>query len=353
MNRFLAFLFVAALIAPLCWYGCSDEPNGPETYTFDRYDKNSRFLGTATAYYCSTSSQFQTAMEDHGAGDVIHLTNADTLFTSSGNSDTRRLHGTLSGLAEGGPSKVQFLYSGSQQPIILDEDVYGISDIEFNDDYAIATGAYGDPVDAIIVDCSSAGGVGMRFISYNDPFFNVFNSEVWEVTDYDGGARYQFANCVFTTATEACDGPAVIGTPSVAISTWEYDGDDFAYSAIGTPIEIPSDSVSYDFPGSGKDLFVRFHVPGWNWRSNEDIIDIDVEYGKTTSYGSTYENSCYNAGQWVAKLNVRGYSNQRCHWRVVVTLCDSTWTSGDFSSQKILAIGTPFNPWTPSWYGCN
>lgn len=361
-RNILVSILIVALFIPLAWTGCSEDTNGPETYTFERYDENSVPLGTASAYYCDTSDEFNTAANAAEKGDIIYLTDDDVTYVAyvpDGGVGVpwHLLYASIIG-TDTNPSEIL---------IRADDDSLYSTTVEFAEDcdienvditYHFGVRFHGGDCSIENVIASESNWPSFTIScqgNYPDPASGVevditdmSNIDVVALTSQHGAATVYLSD--FYHADEACDGNYTTASNALTISSWNYGAGSYSYESIGTPDEENS-AVKYCGYPPEKDMYVTGSVPGSQTLDNEDIISVTYEYGPTTSYGST-KAACYSSseGEWQATWSADSYgANSYCYFRLKVELCDSTYYSNG-AKQKVLGMGLCS---TPAWYDCD
>lgn len=354
MKFSLKSIWIVALFATMVWSGCTDEPDPTATnqVTFDRYDVDSRPLGTATAWYCATDSALDYATSNMTSGDIVYLTDDAVSYTTAHQAwtdvsliCTDNDRATVTWSAGTNP---QFRAANSDLSVtkltLVVPDFYDIylsgdediTIINCEADRASVSALWiplsGSSIIAAMIDCDD---VRIDFGSANSTI--DFRSSTW------------------SGATDACDvninaDCGGCDESQVHILTWNYNSSRYSYEAFTTPTVTESEIVKR-CPGGEQDLYVRFNVPGSHQNDNENIIDVDVEYGPTASYGSTV-GACYSSSEagWQAMFDVDSYGvNSYVYWRANVTLCDTTKVSAG-QSYKIPRSAICV---APGWYDCD
>jgi hypothetical protein len=354
MKKFLVF------IALFCAFGVflnsCDNDNGTEPsneVTFERYDEDSRPLGTATAYYCTTSAQFDYAYENAGSGDYIYLTNDDTVFTACvtsnfcyasivGTDVGRSTVWVLNATCTGTWSSVTFPVAAEAENI---KTYGGTTQLGFRRG------------DCEVTNCGTASASPLQVSANNDSsqyvHVDVHDCDELTLSAWNDSCSVTAWANEWYGADEACDGLTPEGYPeywpNVQINTWIYDGKEYSYAALGTPTVTESETLKRC--NTEQDLFVRFFVPGGLTADNEDLIDIVVEYGTSTSYGQT-AGACWSSSEleWQADFNVDGYAvSDKVYWRVKAALCDET----NYSAGQQFTIPSRAICVTPGWFDCD
>jgi hypothetical protein len=194
--------------------------------------------------------------------------------------------------------------------------------------------------------------------------------------NYIGGADVSgwvhFANCIdfdkrglgtaaiesgttIENASSACDFSELIG-PYV-LNEWAYDGSDFSQDIFeqGPPEMDAGDlAVSYcgSFPSITKTAFARTDCFGCLAYDNEEIAEVEFEYGTSTAFGSSTPADCFDGAnlQWQAEWDISGYSGQYLYVRSKATLCDSTEVMSGHRKIYVTALGTCADP---AWWDCD
>lgn len=335
------------LVVAALWFSCTnDEPIAPENQkstTARGDDRLPQLPEGATAWLCTTSADFHTAVEEHDPGDWIFLTNDDTVFVYSG--DDWYLDASLVG-TDAGPSKFGkplqygygffgFTYDGA---LVKNVEIQGSTDYVAEGNNQVYEG-----VGSSFENVQFYGG-----LSWTADNLHVRDSRDPILIYNKGYGTYAKGNS-WLDANSPCDF-FIIGNPPLVVLTWDYNGSTYSFEDMVTPSVTEEEGVRYCGLPPDKDIFVRFNVPGSHAYGNEDIIDVDVEWGPSASYGNTV-NACYSSSEseWQAKWDVSSYSNAYVYWRGKAMLCDSTYyTAGQ--RTRILMVG-PCT--TPAWYDCD
>lgn len=364
MKRFTVLLIVAlfAMVA------CGQEEPPVEPITYDRYDHQSVPMGTATIWTCSTSAQFDYAIENHSAGDQIVLANSDTVFTASvtgsynghpisidvagfygdeTNQSKYRIYNERGG-AWGG---LQFDYSGGQvfvRNLIQQEKnwFWGTADTEF------------DNVNVGEMSGNESSSISFNFNNYQDApkliLKNISGDTVWL---YGSPDTVIIENIQLTGMSDACDFDEMNGSDLNVINTWKYGGDRYSFFHLALQDPAVTEAAALKSCPAGSptdfDLYVRFSVPHSHTEDNENLIDVDVEYGSSASYGSA-AHACYSSSEseWQAELDVTSIGKgSTVYWRVKSAMCDSTYYST--GQTYLIPNKGPYVCAAPSWWDCD
>lgn len=144
-------------------------------------------------------------------------------------------------------------------------------------------------------------------------------------------------------------------TGAVVIESWAYDGDEYYYDAIAASGPEMGTSHLYikycGFPPT-RTAYARTDCWGCFAGQNEDIVSVEFEYGKTSSFGSTTPADCVDLTnfEWEAEWAIPSYGlGDYLFVRSKATLCDSTYVMSGWSKIKVLGAGTCTEP---AWWDC-
>jgi hypothetical protein len=347
-------------IMVLAVFSCAqDQPAGPEdsVVTFDRYDAESNFEGTATAWYCSTNAQFAFAKDNYSVGDIIYLANDDTLFCVMG--DTHIYGASIVGLDENRSkiktnrmeSGLSIVQAGGYPSIVLSNieiiarylSLSICSDTCFVNNITVYNQFYGEDNyvggseyssgTIILTDCYD---IFLNFAGY--PYGPV---DVW-------GIQWDNAN-------DVCDVAIYTDPETVNIHTWIYDDKTYSYDAL-TIIGSKQEACEYCDGGDDVNLYVQFAVNGAQWGNNEDEIAVWVRFGESAGSLNASTTACFSSSEWKwqAYLDCDEFAPDRgdtIYWQAHAALCDKEITSSVYSYT--IPSKAPLLCSAPAWYGCD
>lgn len=317
--KYFSFLLIAVLLFS---FAClKDEPVIPtETdenwiVKFDRYDKENRFLGTATAYYCATNAQFAVAEANCMSGDIIYLVNDDTLFAADSLGDGKAWDDIDIIGVDSLRSKLDPAFPANEFDInnsdltnvhiwggnIWLSDVCNLNDIKVGASGCVIYGySINYPCTSIVLNSDA-----LRLQVSNSNIIDVYNSD-------------------FFNASETCDYNIEVGPDYVNVHTWIYDDTTYSYddqnvTATGAWWDKENNLVTFTACSSeyGSEAVLYYNLDG----------GCGASFSTTNAADDNGYDDCSTGTYHWAQVSVTG-STQRVYYKWKSTLCDSVvWTS--------------------------
>lgn len=318
-------MIILLMVLSFAVAACMQEPPTEiNQIEFDQYDRYSRYITTGTAYYCTTSAQFNSVAHSHTAGDIIYLTDDTVLYIATETViDPVKFYCDVICIDDG-RAEVQ-IWNGSSKQFF--DAVYDItvSNISIDGPGIICAGT---GVEVSIDNCGSA----------DDQLIVTVSNTVGPITitdcdDIDIRANSGTTNVFGSTwydATDECEF-CYTGAGTVSVHTWEYNGNNYALDSDSSGV-FEDFSTTYSFSRGHCYATMQFDID-WEGTDNADIATVYIGYGNDDCYDSEVVVT-RSGGYYTKKINIDSYCADDCdfYWRAIYVLCEGEDHEAEVSS---------------------